>query len=371
MKALVTGGAGFIGSHIVDELLAEGLEVRVLDRLDPQVHGEAQLPPGYLSPEAELRIGDVRDPDAVDRALEGIDIVFHEAAAVGVGQSMYEIDRYVSTNSMGAAVLLQGIVKRRERIQKIVVASSMSIYGEGAYRDMDGNVVSPPTRSIEQLRLKDWELKDAHGRHLTPVPTPETKETRPASVYAVTKRDHEDLFLVVGEAYGIPAVALRYFNTYGPRQALSNPYTGLLSIVCSQINNGNRPLVFEDGLQTRDFVHVSDVARANILAMKSAKTGSEVYNVGTGWPVTVLDVIGLLSEKMNFRERPEIVERYRAGDIRHCYADISKIQRELGYQPRKTLETGVDELIPWIKSEESVDHIRSAVIDLERRVLIY
>ncbi len=241
MKALITGGAGFIGSHLVDGLLAEGHEVRVLDNLNPQVHGPSGKPPDYLSGDAELMIGDVRDPEAVARALEEVEAVFHQAAAVGVGQSMYEIARYVAVNSLGAAVLLEEVVKRRADIRKIVVASSMSIYGEGAYRDESGAIVAPRPRALRQMETHLWEVKDPIGRPLTPIPTPETKPLNPTSVYAITKYDHEQMFLVTGAAYNIPAVALRYFNTYGTRQALSNPYTGLLAIVCSQLMKSQSP----------------------------------------------------------------------------------------------------------------------------------
>lgn len=371
MKALVTGGAGFIGSHLVDGLIAEGCEVRILDNLDPQVHGPAQQPPAYLNARAELQVGDIRDRAAVATALTDVDVVLHHAAAVGVGQSMYEIERYVSVNSLGSAVLLEEIVKRRDRIRKMTVASSMSIYGEGAYRSQSGAAVEPGPRPMAQLEAHGWDPLDADGGLLAPVPTPESKPVHPTSVYAVTKRDHEELFLVTGAAYGIPAVALRYFNTYGPRQALSNPYTGLLAIVCSQLMNGHRPLVFEDGMQMRDFVHVSDVVAANLLALKSDRADGKAYNVGSGRPATVLDVIALLSKRLGSAEAPEISGRYRAGDIRHCFADIASIRADLGYEPRMTLEQGIENLIPWIQSQQSADRVRAVAADLERRVLMH
>jgi dTDP-L-rhamnose 4-epimerase len=371
MRTLVTGGAGFIGSHLVDGLLAEGHEVRVLDNLDPQVHGADRQAPAYLSRDAELHVGDIRDPDAVAKALDGVDAVFHHAAAVGVGQSMYEIEHYVSVNSLGTSVLLQEISRKRERIAKMIVASSMSIYGEGAYKNAKGDLVAPQPRSLAQLDRHAWEPLDVQGGRLEPVATSESKPLNPTSVYAITKRDHEELFLVTGAAYDIPAVALRYFNTYGPRQALSNPYTGLLAIVCSQLLNHHRPLVFEDGMQRRDFVHVSDIVRANILALGSDNANGKTFNVGTGRPVTVLDVIKLITDRLNAREAPEIVNRYRAGDIRHCFADISRIRGELDYRPQTTLEQGIEDLVPWIQSQQSADHVRAAVSDLERRVLMH
>lgn len=371
MRALVTGGAGFIGSHLVDGLLAEGHEVRILDCLEPQVHGASRKAPEYLDRDAELVIGDVRDRETVSRALDGVEAVFHHAAAVGVAQSMYEIERYVSANSLGAAILLEEIVKRRAGIRKIIVASSMSVYGEGAYRDESGKSVAPRPRPLAQLERHAWEVEDPLGRPLAPIPTPESKPVDPTSVYAVTKLDHEQLFLVTGAAYSIPTVALRYFNTYGPRQALSNPYTGLMAIVCSQLLNHNRPIVFEDGLQRRDFVHVSDVVRANILALKSDVANGKTYNVGTGHAATVLEVIKRISDSLGAVEVPEIADRYRAGDIRHCFADISRIGVDLGFAPRVTLEDGIADLMPWIQSQQSTDSVRAAIESLKARVLLH
>lgn len=371
MRVLVTGGAGFIGSHLVDGLLGEGYEVRVLDCLEPQVHGASRQAPDYLNRNAELLIGDIRDREAVSRALDGVEAIFHDAAAVGVAQSMYEIERYVAANSLGTAILLEEIVKRRDNIRKIVVASSMSIYGEGACRDESGKSVAPKPRPPAQMERHAWEPEDAGGRPLTPIPTPESKPLDPTSVYAITKMDHEHLVLVTCEAYGIPAVALRYFNTYGTRQALSNPYTGLLAIVSSRLLNHARPLVFEDGLQRRDFVHVSDVVRANILALENDAANGTAYNVGTGRSATVLDVIKLVSERLGAYETPEITHRYRAGDIRHCFADIARIQGELGYAPKMSLEDGIADLIPWIQSQQSTDSVRTAVESLEEHRLIH
>src|SRR5688572_2369358 len=262
-RILITGGAGFIGSHLADELLAQGYRVRALDNLSPQVHGEAGEEgrrPGYLDREVELIRGDMRDHAAVARALEGVDAVYHLAAVVGVGQSMYEIERYVSVNTLGTAILLEALAKRP--VERLVVASSMSIYGEGLYRRRDGSVVAGEERSLEQLQAHDWELRDADGEPLAPVATPESKSASVPSVYALSKYDQEQMCLKVGRAYGIPTVALRFFNIYGTRQALSNPYTGVLAIFGSRFLNGKPPLVNEDGHQQRDFVSIYDVARA-------------------------------------------------------------------------------------------------------------
>jgi dTDP-L-rhamnose 4-epimerase len=369
VKVLVTGGAGFIGSHLVDALVARGHAVRVLDSLDAQVHGARPARPAYLHPAAELQVGDVRDHAAVRRALDGVEAVFHQAAAVGVGQSMYEIERYVSVNALGAAVLLEELVERRSALRRVVVASSMSLYGEGAYRDETGAVVHPPLRGAEQLAARRFELEDARGRPLVPVPTPETKPLVPTSVYAVTKRDHEELFLAVGAAYGIPTVALRYFNTYGTRQSLSNPYTGVMAIFSSRLRNGNAPLVYEDGGQSRDFVHVSDVARANVLAMEREAAVGGVYNVGTGRATTVLEVAQALARELGLAIEPEVNGRYRAGDIRHCIADPGAAARDLGFEARTSLAEGMRELLAWLRTQPAEDRVEIARKELEARGL--
>ena len=369
MRILVTGGAGFVGSHLVDALVGRGERVRVLDSLEPQVHGAARARPAYLHPDAELVVGDVRDREVLARALDGVEVVFHQAAAVGVGQSMYEIERYVSVNSLGAAVLLEEIVRRRERIRKLLVASSMSIYGEGAYRDARGAVVHPELRPEQQLRARRFELEDAEGRPLTPTPTPETKPLQPTSIYAVTKRDHEEMFLAVGAAYRIPTVALRYFNIYGTRQSLSNPYTGVIAIFSSRLLNRRSPLVFEDGRQTRDFVHVSDVVRANLAALDSDAANGRVYNVGTGAPTSVLQVAELLAKELGFPEPPEVTQQYRAGDVRHCVADASRIARELDFRARTTLADGMRELLDWLRRQSPEDRVEQAARELAERGL--
>ncbi len=369
MNVLVTGGAGFVGSHLVDALVAAGHRVRVLDNLDSQVHGEGAVRPTHLHADAELQIGDVRDRAAVARALDGIDQVYHQAAAVGVGQSMYQMEQYVSVNSVGAAVLLEEIVARRDRVRKMVVASSMSIYGEGAYRTPEGETVFPALRPESALAAQRFEMHDDAGRELAPMPTPEAKPLVPTSIYAITKRDHEEMFLAVGAAYGIPAVALRYFNIYGPRQSLNNPYTGVMAIFSSRILNRHQPMIFEDGLQSRDFVHVSDIVKANLLAMEKDEANGRVYNVGTGRPTSVLRIAELLSEQLDFPEPADVVGKYRAGDIRHCFSDISRIGRELGYAPGTTLEEGMRDLLAWIRTQRADDRVEQAARELEARGL--
>ena len=373
-KILVTGGAGFIGSHIVDGLLAKGYAVRVFDNLAPQVHGErAGAPPDYLDKEAEFVLGDVRDLEALDRALAGVEAVFHEAAAVGVAQSMYQIRDYTETNTQGTANLLDLIVNRhRGQIRKIVVASSMSIYGEGKYVDPEtGQPVAATPRTAAQLERGQWEMTiPGTERAARPAPCDETKALEPSSIYAINKRDQEEMVLTVGRACGIPAVALRYFNVYGTRQALSNPYTGIAAIFSSCYLNGNGPMIFEDGLQSRDFTHVSDIARANLLALERSEADYEAINIGTGIPTTVLRVARLLLERLHPGRaeeaalQPRIVGRFRAGDIRHCYADIAKARRLLGFEPRVAYADGVEELIGWVREQQADDRSETALREL-------
>jgi dTDP-L-rhamnose 4-epimerase len=351
-KILVTGGAGFVGTHLVDALLAHGDTVRVLDNLDPQVHGPARQRPVWLSSETELLEGDMRDPDVVNRAVRGVDVIYHLAAAVGVGQSMYQVAAYTATNSLGTAHLLQALVDREIELERLVVASSMSIYGEGRYRRPDGREARVTRRPVEQLRHHEWELRDGDGVTLEPQPTDEHKPLDPSSIYALTKADQERMTLQIGEAYGIPSVALRFFNIYGPRQALSNPYTGVAAIFSSRLLNGNRPLVFEDGEQSRDFVSVHDVVQALLLAADCPAAVSQVFNVGSGRAITVRQVAESLARVLGVQIEPEITGRYRVGDIRHCFADITHARNLLGYEPRVPLDEGMAELVDWLQAQE-------------------
>ncbi len=373
-KILVTGGAGFIGSHLVDALVDAGHKVRVLDNLEPQVHGglrEQGAWPVYANPDAQYILGDVRDIEAVSKALAGVTVVFHQAAMVGVGQSMYQIARYTDVNTNGAATVLQAIVDSKERPRKLVVASSMSIYGEGAYTCPKHGPVYPRLRGSDQLQARAWEMRcpvEACSNHLVPQPTAESKPLTPTSIYAINKRDHEEMFLAVGQAYQVPTVALRYFNTYGARQALSNPYTGVGAIFASRLLNGKPPVIFEDGLQQRDFVHVSDIAQANLLVMANPAADFQVFNVGTGRPVTILQVAETLIHHMGVEVRPEIVHQSRAGDIRHCYADTRRLAA-LGYQPRREFETGMGELVRWVASQQAEDAFETARGELQSKGL--
>lgn len=369
-NVLVTGGAGFIGSHLVDALVADGHRVRVLDALVSQVHG-AGAEPTYVNSSAEFVFGDVCDRAAVDRVLEGIDVVFHEAAEVGVGQSMYEIERYVRANDLGTAVLLEAILARRPQIQKLVVASSMSIYGEGAYQCPKCGLVYPQLRPSQQLLDRRWEMECAKcGGKLAPAGTSEEKPLFPTSVYAVTKQDQEQFCLAVGRSYEIPTVALRYFNVYGTRQALSNPYTGVCAIFSARLLNGNRPMIFEDGEQTRDFVHVSDIVQANLLALETDRADYHAVNVGTGAATSVRAICELLAKGLDLDLEPEIVGKYREGDIRHCVADISRARDLLGYEPRVSLANGIPELLAWVRAQAAQDQVASATAELESRQLV-
>lgn len=357
---LVTGGAGFIGAHLALELLAQGgYAVRALDNLSPQVHGAEGKRPAYLHPDVELVVGDVRDPEVVKRALKGVDAVYHLAAMVGVGQSMYEIARYTDVNNMGTATLLEALIEKP--VEKLVVASSMSIYGEGLYRAPDGRAVDGMERPLSQLKRGDWEMRDAQGEALSPVATPETKTPALSSVYALSKYDQERLCLITGRAYHIPTVALRFFNVFGTCQALSNPYTGVLAIFASRFLNRRPPLIFEDGGQRRDFVSVRDVARACRLALESEGAAGRAFNVGSGQAYSVQEIASRIARALGCEEiAPEITGKYRVGDIRHCFADITLAGQALGYAPEVSLEEGLVEMGAWLEGQVAHDHVAEA-----------
>jgi dTDP-L-rhamnose 4-epimerase len=364
---LITGGAGFIGSHLADELLAHGHRVRALDVLSPQVHPNRSRP-DYLSSDVELQIGDVRDPDTVGRALRGIEAVYHFAAMVGVGQSMYQVADYTGVNGLGTAVLLQALIE--QPVERLVVASSMSIYGEGIYRAPDGSIAVPVERRIEQLRAGDWQVRNAAGDVLTPAPTPESKPPSLRSIYALSKFDQERMCLMIGEAYRVPTVALRFFNVYGTRQALSNPYTGVLAIFASRYLNRRPPVIFEDGLQRRDFVSVYDVARACRLALTAASATSGAFNVGSGEHLTIREVATRMAAALGLDGiAPEITAQYRVGDVRHCFADISLARDRLGYEPQVTLDEGLVELAEWLEGQQADDRVGTARQELAARGL--
>ena len=363
-QILITGGAGFVGSHLADGLLAAGHKVRVLDDLTPQVHQNGA--PDYLAPEVELVVGDVRDPNRLREVLSGVDVVFHFAATVGVGQSMYEISRYMSVNTQGTAELLQAMLDTKMTPEKLVVASSMSIYGEGQYTcSKCGRSAFPPVRSVDQLKKAQWEVHCIEcGGVLVPQATVETKPSEINSIYALSKRDQEEMCLIFGRTYGLPVTALRFFNIYGTRQALSNPYTGVAAIFAARLINDQAPLVFEDGEQQRDFVSVHDIVRANMLAMERPESDGEVINIGCGKPIKIRRVAEILAAALGKDIAPVITDKYRAGDIRHCFADLTKARRLLGYEPRVTHEEGFRELAAWLAHQEADDKAETMLKEL-------
>jgi dTDP-L-rhamnose 4-epimerase len=376
MKVLVTGGAGFVGSFLCEELHRSGHDIRIFDNFEPQVHsaGDGNLrdlmPGGRPVKGVELAYGDVRSPVQLAAALKGVDAVVHLAAQVGVGQSMYEVHRYVDHNTVGTAVLLELLAARKHDVRKLVVASSMSIYGEGAARCASCGVVTPELRGATQMSAGDWEVRcPACGRTTDPMPTAESKPVLPTSIYAITKRDQEEMCLVVGRAYDIPTVALRFFNIYGPRQSLGNPYTGVAAIFSSRLLNRRAPVVFEDGNQTRDFVHVKDIVQAISLALTKDDANGHVFNVGTGRPTSIKEVAVLLAKKLRADVAPQIEYKFREGDVRHCYAGIGKIKEQLGYKPTIELENGIDDLIAWAESQKAEDRFEFAAAELAKRGL--
>ena len=358
-KVLVTGGAGFVGSHLADALLRRGHSVRVFDNLTDQVHNNGF--PSYLSRDVEFMQGDMRNITQVRRAIRKVDVIYHLAAAVGVGQSMYEITRYMAANTLGTANLLQALLDTRSMPEKLVVASSMSIYGEGKYVCTECGDVAPPPRSSSQLRSKKWQTRCPHcDRSLQPVRTDESKPLQCTSIYALSKKDQEEMTLLFGRTYDVPVVALRYFNIYGTRQALSNPYTGVAAIFASRLMNDSSPLIFEDGMQMRDFVSVHDVVQANLLAMERNGADGMAVNIGSGEPITISDVASVLSQALGKKVLPQITGKFRAGDIRHCYADISVAKGVLGYAPKVHFREGVEELVEWLGSQTSKDRAAEA-----------
>jgi len=362
---LITGGAGFVGSHLADALIARGHNVRLFDNLTAQVHG-SELP-AYLPPEAELLRGDVNDSEALLDALTNMDIVFHLAAAVGVGQSMYQIAPYLRANTLGTANLLQVLLDGKVKIEKLIVASSMSIYGEGKYLCSECGTMAPPPRTPEQLARKEWEVRCPKcAAALTPLPTDESKPLQCTSIYALSKKDQEEMCLLFGRTYRMPVVALRFFNIYGPRQALSNPYTGVAAIFASRLLNHHPPLIFEDGKQMRDFVSVFDVVAACMRAMEQSSADGMALNIGSGTPISIREVAVGLASALSTHIPSEVNGRYRAGDIRHCFADISAAQKYLGYSPVVSFADGLRDLARWLALQRPADQAQQAALELHQ-----
>ncbi len=365
-RTLITGGCGFIGRHVAQELLEHGREVRLYDAMIAQVHGDgaAAAPEGV-----ETLRGDMRDGDRLRHALDGCDEVIHLAAEVGVGQSMYEIGRYVGANDLGTATLLEAMIDRP--VRRIVTASSMSVYGEGRYVDAGGAPRDDVRRRAQDLREGRWAPADAEGRPLRPAPTDETKPVDLASIYALTKHAQERMTLIFGEAYGVDAVALRLFNVFGAGQALSNPYTGVLVNFASRIAAGAAPTIFEDGRQRRDFVHVRDVALAFRLALDRPEAAGRTLNVGSGRAYEIVEVARMLAEAMGRPDlEPEVLGRFRSGDIRNCFADISLARGLLGFVPQRRLEDSLEPFAEWVRAQTAVDRNAEMRRELETRGLV-
>jgi dTDP-L-rhamnose 4-epimerase len=376
MRVLVTGGAGFIGSHVVDLLLARGHEVVVLDNLDPQVHGaDAEVPVNIAAHAEAGRVtfirGDIRDGAAVARALEDADAVAHLAAAVGVGQSMYAPHYYTDVNVAGQGMLMEVMAREPTRYRRFVVASSMSIYGEGAYRCGEHGAMAPAPRDEARLRQGRWEMPCLRcGADMALDLTAEDKPLQATSIYAISKKTQEELALCFGNAYGLPTIALRFFNVFGSRQALSNPYTGVAAIFMGRLKNGRPPLVFEDGGQSRDFIHVHDVADAVVRALEADDGVSGAFNVCTGRPVSIREVAQVLARLLGSGLEPEVVGRYRAGDIRHCIGDPATARAVLGFEARRSFDEGLAELMAWAAGQSAEDHVDASLQELQRQGLV-
>lgn len=368
-KILVTGGAGFIGSHIADRLVEEGHDVRIFDNLDPQVHPEMKKP-DYLTHKAEFILGDMRNTNQLEEALKDVEVVFNKAAAVGIGQSMYKIRHYVDTNSLGTANLMDILANKKHSVKKIIQASSMVLYGEGAYYCYECGDIRPSVRTQEEINKYGWEpICPTCKESIITIPIKEDAKQNYGSIYAVTKKNQEDLVLATCKAYDIDAIALRYFNVYGPRQSLNNPYTGVAAIFLNKVKTNQQMTIYEDGLQTRDFVSVHDVVEANILAMNSSIT-SGMYNIGSGTKTTILDVAKIALNLYNIGAMPNPALQFRKGDIRHCYADNQKAREELGWHPRVSFAEGMKELVEWSKQEEAKNYSDQAERELKDKGLL-
>lgn len=366
---LVTGGAGFIGSHIVDKLIADGYKVTILDNLTPQVHGTQK--PAYLNKNAKFIKGDITKKSDFKKAIEEIDTIYHEAAVVGVGQSMYEIENYIYQNTLGTARILDFMANNRHKIKRLIVASSMSAYGEGLYKCKKCGLIRPPLRTDDQLRTKHWELSCPNCKNiLIPIGIPESQPFSCNSIYAITKQSQEDMIMIFGKVYGIPTTALRYFNVYGPRQSLSNPYTGVAAIFLSRLKNNKPPVIYEEGLQTRDFISVYDVAEANVSVLENKKAFGKIFNLGTNSPISIKKIAEVLANLLGKNIKPEITEKFRSGDVRHCSADITLIKESLGWSPKWSFENGMQDLIDWGEKEKAEDLFDKASKELDYKGLL-
>lgn len=358
-KILVSGGAGFLGSFLVDKLIDKGYQVRILDNLEKQVH--QGIKPRYLNKKAKFIKGDVRNYAAFKKALTGIEVVYHLAAAVGVAQSNYEVKKYTDVNIGGTANLVNFLINERHAVKKVIFPASMTGYGEGNYKCSKCDVVRPPVRSEKQLRKKDFSMHCPNcGRIVIPIPTEEEAQEYPSSVYALTKKAQKDLLLLVGNLYKIPTVAIRFFNVYGPRQSLSNPYTGVTAIFISRIKNNKPAIVYEDGNQTRDFLSVHDAVDVLIRAMERKSLDYKLINIGSGKPTPIKEVGAIIAKLLGRSNLLKISYKFRKNDVMHCYADISKAKRLLNFKPKITLKRGLEELVKWSLNEKAEDSFEKA-----------
>jgi len=366
---LITGGAGFIGSFLVDKLVSLGHEVLIFDNLEEQVHHKKK--PAYIDKKATFIKADVRDYKTFQNAIESVDIVYHLASRVGVAQSNYEIKEYVDTNVGGMANLLDVLVNKKNHVAKVIMIASMTSYGEGDYACEACGIVKPPLRGEEQLQKGDWEIHCPNcQKYVSPLATKEDSKMNDNSVYALTKRAQEEILLLIGKMYNIPVVSLRCFNVYGPRQSLSNPYTGVTAIFLSRIKNNKKPIIYEDGLQTRDFVSVYDVVDALVRVMGTSRADFQSLNIGSGKATSIKDVTLILNNLLNKSIEPEITSRFRKNDIRHCFADIHKAKKLLSWEPRVSLEKGFRELIGWAQEQSSTDLFEQAEKELREKKLL-
>jgi dTDP-L-rhamnose 4-epimerase len=358
-RVLITGGAGFIGTRLARELVSRDIEVRVLDSFLPQVHGPDAQPPRWLERDCDLRIGDIRDRRVVWEAVRDVDAIVHLAADTGTGQSMTEIHRYTDVNAGGTAMLLECLLPHTSRLQGLVLASSRSVYGEGKYECERCGIVYPGPRSPEALAASRWEPPcPTCAGPIESRPTDEDSVLRPGSIYGATKLAQEQLVTTFGSAAGMPVTVLRYQNVYGAGQSLGNPYTGILTHFFCALHRGSAPRVFEDGLESRDFVHVSDVVRATASALASASSG--IFNVGTGASTSILELARSMCRLFGSGIEPVVVPEYRVGDIRHCVADLRRTARELDFAPRVPLESGLREFVEWAHGVSAEAQLRGA-----------
>lgn len=365
---LVTGGAGFIGGHLCEKLYDKGYDIIVYDNLSEQIHGKDAELPSYLKNKVKFIKGDIRDREKLKNAILESDKIVHLVAETGVGQSMYEIDRYFSVTVQGTAVLWDILANEKHNVKKVVLSSSRAVYGEGKYNCEKCGVVYPTGRTEAQLSKHDWEPKCPYcGKDLSVLPANEKDILNPTSIYAINKRTQEDIFAVMGKALNIPYSIVRYQNVYGPRQSLNNPYTGILSIFASRLKNGNKIMVYEDGAESRDFSHVLDVVQGTTLALEKDEANFQIFNIANGKRTSVMEIAQLLTSLIDPNNIPEIVYKYRVGDIRHCYADISKAEKLLGYSPNFNFKSGIEDFYNWSKNEEAIDNSLKAEAELRSK----